>query len=431
MQYIFFKKLSDIFVTKKQKIISRIKRGGEKEMNLSKNKNILFLIPFIIGFLLLILHSNSFAVTGKCSNCHTMHNSQDGEKMTYDPNNLGPNAMLLRGADCLGCHANKQGSDPVLLLGDANGSIAPCVYSDTTDPGQCLAGGNFVFMDRGTDENYDTLGHNCNVPGLANREDYTFRNFGNVPGFKGQTSDQWNLTVNPLSCAGTFGCHGRPKIKGEGPILNRWQGIKGAHHSNKGGARIASEELETIGGSYRFLIGIAGYEDPDWQHPDTRDLPEQHNEYKGVTNMNDIDSNSTISKLCARCHGVFHSDSADGSTGIGTRPTPDNSGSPWFRHPTDISLPAGTITAPSEYAAYNNGSYSIVAPVGRVDVSAPSDEVNPADIDDDIVTCISCHRAHGSDQPDLLRWNYNDMIAGDATKQGGCFICHTTKNSIQ
>jgi predicted CXXCH cytochrome family protein len=45
-----------------------------------------------------------------------------------------------------------------------------------------------------------------------------------------------------------------------------------------------------------------------------------------------------------------------------------------------------------------------------------------------IVMCLSCHRAHGSDQPDLLRWAYAGMQAGTGTADTGCFVCHTTKN---
>ncbi len=56
--------------------------------------------------------------------------------------------------------------------------------------------------------------------------------------------------------------------------------------------------------------------------------------------------------------------------------------------------------------------------LGRGKVSSP------------IVTCLSCHRAHGSPYADLLRWDYDTMIAGnagDATGKG-CFVCHTTKD---
>ncbi|HIC92409.1 MAG TPA: hypothetical protein EYP21_10200 [Syntrophaceae bacterium] len=55
----------------------------------------------------------------------------------------------------------------------------------------------------------------------------------------------------------------------------------------------------------------------------------------------------------------------------------------------------------------------------------PSQTVTPGT---DQVMCLSCHRAHGSPYADMLRWNYSHMIAGDTTKSGGCFTCHTQKN---
>jgi hypothetical protein len=93
--------------------------------------------------------------------------------------------------------------------------------------------------------------------------------------------------------------------------------------------------------------------------------------------------------------------------------------SPFTRHPTDIILPNT-----GEYAAYT--SYSVEAPVARTAVpDTPSDVVTPGT---DVITCLSCHAAHGTDYSDMLRWDYDDMISGDSGKTGGCFTCHTTKN---
>jgi len=46
----------------------------------------------------------------------------------------------------------------------------------------------------------------------------------------------------------------------------------------------------------------------------------------------------------------------------------------------------------------------------------------------DLVMCLSCHKPHGSPYSDMLRWDYSEMIAGDDSKSGGCFTCHTQKN---
>jgi len=390
-------------------------------MKIFRLKYTIYILPLVIGIILITLPQSSLAIVGKCVNCHTMHNSQNGEPI---PGNPTPNPMLLKGKDCLGCHGNDVTDDPIKLLGD---SKAPCVYVNDPTKTQFLAGGNFKYMDDIANPDADTYGHNCNVDdnGISNDEDI---NLDEVPGF----TSTWNLTANPLTCAGTYGCHGIPAVKGTGEEIDRWDGIKGAHHSNKGGARTDAAELNTVGGGYRFLLGIAGYEDPNWQMPDSMDDdPNYHNEYKGSTDGVDT---TTISYLCAKCHGIFHANDTDPNheNGIGDRSEPDPT---WFRHPTDFSLPhIDSIGNPTEYASYYEPEntlrkYSVVAPVGRTIVDAPSATVDPTGTSDDIVTCISCHRAHGTDQPDLLRWNYDDMIAGDPEKTGGCFICHTGKNN--
>jgi predicted CXXCH cytochrome family protein len=48
--------------------------------------------------------------------------------------------------------------------------------------------------------------------------------------------------------------------------------------------------------------------------------------------------------------------------------------------------------------------------------------VNISTAGDAIVTCISCHRAHGSPYYKLLRWDYAGSIST------GCAYCHTSKD---
>ncbi|MBW2020585.1 MAG: hypothetical protein JRI65_11395 [Deltaproteobacteria bacterium] len=90
----------------------------------------------------------------------------------------------------------------------------------------------------------------------------------------------------------------------------------------------------------------------------------------------------------------------------------------------------GNTAVGSEYRTYNGdgSTYSVVAPVASEDVSTVVSSVSYSD--DTIVTCLSCHRAHGSDYADLLRWDYSGMVAGTTgtTAGTGCFLCHTAKD---
>jgi hypothetical protein len=62
------------------------------------------------------------AATSTCSDCHTMHNSQDGQPMRYD-SNAAPAAELLRAANglelCIHCH-NASATAPDVIADDAN-----------------------------------------------------------------------------------------------------------------------------------------------------------------------------------------------------------------------------------------------------------------------------------------------------------------------
>ena len=263
----------------------------------------------------------------------------------------------------------------------------------------------------------------------------------NPPGYTG--TDNWKTIVVPkqldmksgyyLTCAGIAGCHG-DRTQGY-----NFSAIHGLHHA------VAPTDLvfdgTTIKTSYRFLDGVAGVEDPDWEYKASSIL---HNGYQGAARTADTDdaaSNHTISHLCAECHGAFHNVTSSpgvftGVQGIISGDDMTVASSPWLRHPTDFDM----SSLPGEYASYT--SYDPIVPVGRTGSPAvgwkTDNTVNSA-TNGAIVMCLSCHRAHGSPWPDLLRWDYSGMIAGPAgtTINGvtqatgtGCFVCHTNKDGV-
>lgn len=351
------------------------------------------------------------AITGPCSECHTMHNSQNNQPMTFN-SSATPNDTLLK-ATCYGCHA--QGGASALVTVGAD-TIPQVFHTDTTD----LAAGNFAYITglKGSGAS-DAKGHN--ISDLTGIDNTLYA----PPGGIVQYGHDTGLTVNTtnLSCAGDaygqHGCHG-----------NRWsgeaayKGIRGAHHTNLGGSLDPAATDEDAGHSYRFLLGVKGYEDPDWQYTTSST---DHNEYFGRSTPIQLGCSTTschgaggvrppdgtISQFCATCHGNFHTIATSSSNGIGP-----NAVSPFIRHPTDLSLPAT-----GEYAAYT--TYNVNVPVARITVpTAPSGTVTPGS---DAVMCLSCHVAHASNYPDMLRWDYTTMIAGGGGS-GGCFVCHSTKN---
>ncbi len=355
------------------------------------------------------IYGTADAVTGQCSNCHTMHNSQNGSAMAIlDDSGTSPdttpNETLLI-TSCVACHSTTSTGQKNTVTN------APAVYhtngvSGGQGAGSTNAGGDFYWVKN----TGDAYGHN--VDGIAAADGA----LSGPPGFdatatSGKTFDGKSIAVGTtwsgqqVTCAGTYGCHGT-RDSAE-PLT----AVKGAHHGNTGGTATQASAPTTVGNSYRFLAGIKGLENADWNWNETS---ASHNEYYGKDDNANYGDTATMSFLCAECHGQFHKDIS--------RPS-----SPWTRHPTDITLPNS-----SEYAAYT--TYNVQAPVARPTVPASSSAtVTPGDSTTDtgaIVMCLSCHRAHGSDQPDLLRWDYEGMVAGTTGSSAGtgCFVCHSGKD---
>jgi len=368
-----------------------------------------------IGLLISLLSAQVQAqVTGSCSNCHTMHNSQNGSPMDFD-GNTQPNRHLLRTDGCIGCHAQDHTTNVV----NFSGSLIPQVIHTDTD----LAAGNFAYIDgsKGSGAS-DTKGHNV-IDFFSPDSTHLWPPGGPVKNAGAGTVHPQTMPAK-FTCAGLYGCHGNTHI--EDPIAS----MQGAHHTNSTNVPAG----DTVGNSFRFLLGVESLEVSDWENRDST----HHNEYKKDLHQSTgpwvnactwchgpdkpyhgisgpvMPAGSGMAYLCMRCHPAFHSG--------------NQWGSPWFRHPANVSIPNF-----GEYQYYTE--YSVDAPVSRSwnpVPTAPSSVVTPyrgpQGQGNDFVTCISCHKAHATDYPDLLRWNYDTMDAGGGNSGKGCFICHTTKD---
>ncbi|PLX49510.1 MAG: hypothetical protein C0613_07165 [Desulfobulbaceae bacterium] len=365
----------------------------------------------IICLLLTPATSTWARITGLCSNCHTMHNSQQGASMQFD-SSATQERNLLR-SDCLGCH----GQAGVAKILENNGSHIPQVMH--TDASGDLAAGNFAYITGLKGVAADSHGHNVIDLGT----EFIEQTLDNVlpGGIKQSFHEDYIVNASNLTCAGMNGCHGYRYTEGSPTDV---AAMSGAHHNNVEGKLTVADTVEN---SYRFLVGVKGYENQldRWQNISA----ESHNEYYGATTpmtlgcgttschgSNGVSPpNQTISGFCATCHGNFHTLTTSDSDGVGTDIV-----SPFIRHPTDMVLPDR-----DEYQHYT--TYSVEAPIGRTTVpDAPSSSVTPGT---DVVTCLSCHMAHASPYPDMLRWDYSSMNAhnsGDINT--GCFTCHTTKD---
>jgi predicted CXXCH cytochrome family protein len=383
--------------------------------------------------LLFSLPSISYAkVRGLCSNCHTMHNSQNGAKaedrsdVAFTPDDSeNYNVVNLLVNSCIGCHSSTT-SSTIVDMGD--GTKVPIVYN-TAEPSSPLAGGNFYWVETSGDE----YGHNVRtVDSILDKAPGSSTSFGVTPG----------------SC-GFGGCHvSLASIRysgGPGPLFNpiKGNGCVGchdaAHHADDEQSLLAGgyKYVDESGGGYRFLNkagkryfdipphnppGVAGIESPDWEHSPGQT---SHNEYqdnpKPIAPGAYGGNPQGISDFCAGCHNDFHSWPAGGYPNGGD-------GNPWLRHPAGVEL-----RADGEYSAYT--VYDPDVPVARKDdetlsgFAGPSGVVTPGE---DKVMCLSCHRAHGSPNKDMLRWDYSGMNVGTMQSSAGtgCFKCHSDKDGL-
>jgi hypothetical protein len=343
-----------------------------------------------------------------CDQCHTMHYSQGGGILS-DWGSSGPYGALLVN-DCVGCHTGTNGVDNVpggvlttpYVLDDSSVN-----YGDTgTEAGtNTLAGGNFYWVTTVGDRAAHNVSGIASADSLSAPPGYNGTDFldpdGNAAG-----GGSWSGQV---TCAGTNGCHGTHDTTVQTAAMAK------SHHGDD-----STIDGSTVAKSYRFLYGIVGREDSDWEYQPTTSA---HNQYKGVARITadtTTGATNTISYLCAECHGNFHS--GDLPAGID-----DDTAfaSPWYRHPTDFDM--YTVRTKDDFQGYGGGSndYELAAPVASTDVSSVISTGVYSAAGKAIITCISCHRAHGTPNDALLRWDYKAWPGGG---YAGCQICHTTKD---
>ncbi len=366
---------------------------------INENKQYLFVVAIISIIFLCVPFQIHAKVSGICTNCHTMHNSQNG-----DPVNAGgANDYLLSlpaGSAstvdvCVGCHSSTTSNT---IINDV-----PIVYN-STEPTTPLAGGNFYWVAGGD----NSKGHN--VYGLASSDSLTEAPGRNTAGCSAAGSCHYTLATPPspdnYNRGGCRGCH---VFTYHHEDNNVYRFLKGHDQSPPLGGSI--DDRKDIASHTDYVIGV---EDDDWEY--TTDNAGDHNYYKGTTSPytsggTALGVTNTITAFCSGCHGVFHGPFLL-NDGMG-------SASPWRRHPTDIQLPDS-----GEYGAYDpqiDANYSTLSPVAWVDPANPARE-------DAIVMCLSCHRPHGSPEPDMLRWAYGNCTAGSQNANCGCFNCHSEKD---
>jgi len=289
--------------------------------------------------------AGAHSATGVCSECHTMHNSEDGTSV----NPVGPQPHLLR-STCIGCHVRTQNA--------ADGRAITGIAAPQVGPQVGLAG----FMDSG---GYFRDG--------GGAEDGMTHNVADI--FGAGTGADSILTVAPGGVMLTDNLSGEPVLV-----------CIDCHDQTIGHSPADSVRTGTASSSYRMLkaFGAAQYVSG------TGDL-----DYEAGAGINTYNA-SSMNTFCASCHGGFHENPVPGDGDTWSVAL-----SAWIRHPTDVDA--------STYAQNYQGTDKIV-PLGGAGVANQ-------------VMCISCHRPHGNNRVDMIRFTY-DSAAGDGSVSLGCETCH-------
>ena len=284
---------------------------------------------------------------------------------------------------CVNCHSSSEFSTTYELSAEGETVTVPVVnYTGTEAPTTFLAGGNFWWV---AQTGGDSKGHN--VLGIAGSDP----NYAEAPGNVNDCSNSchYSLATTAYNSPGCHGCHMTP-----------------AHHADDSNTVVGGDVGDTDG-FYRFLSGhmsgtthgVCGIEDDDWEAISSAIV---HNEYLGWVGDHGYAAGfynlgHTMTAFCCGCHGNYHIQ--EGSS---------------QRHPADLVIPnSGEFAHAFDAEGSGTGTYDPNVPVARPSLSDVSGIVT---LGTDMAMCLSCHRAHGSPYPKMLRWDLS-----------GCFKCHTKK----
>jgi len=338
-------------------------------------------------------HSGGVA---ECGGCHSMHS----------PNPRG--SFLLIGSDqsstCLNCHQHAGDTGPTSY----HISTAEADMPSGTPPKQRTPGGDFgwlkktyIFTVRGNQitENGETHGHNiyANDYGYGGDSRYSQSPGGTYP-------------AGPaFQCVSCHDPHGKYRRLADGSIAKAGAPIiaSGSYDNSPD-----PSDGKAVG-VYRLLAG-ANYNRPGQLPspsfpgvpvavaPSTYNRPESSTQTRVAYGHSSTGNGRTSwGQWCGACHGAMHSDGH-------------------YVHPVDEILGSGIANIYNQYVNSGNttGGSSTTSFLSLVPFientydytilkshAKNNDSYLNGPSSNDRVSCLTCHRAHASGWPEMLRWN--------------------------
>jgi hypothetical protein len=317
-----------------------------------------------------------------CNGCHTMHNSENGQPV--DPNAPNGNPYLL---------IDGTASD-VCLSCHATSHGAQWNGTPNTPPIEKGAG-NFVFLEE-DNINDGRNGHLSPIPGAYAAHNIIAPSKGGVADPRLTTAPGGSYPASALSCTSCHNPHGN----------NHFRLLYGAGHVEAGNFNFSNAAPTALG------VNLSNT---------TPEGPTNHTAYQGG-----------MSAWCANCHGNFH----DGNGAL-------------LKHPSGVAMGASVAQT---YGLYNgtanpNGGNPATSYVPMVAFEDPAMTITSTAGPNATsqVSCISCHRAHGTSEPSMGRWDFEITLwsaegveSGSyavanpwtaPTQRSACNKCHARDNN--
>lgn len=361
---------------------------------------------FVFFFLLGFSHAGDYhrSSTLQCGDCHIMHGSQQNAYSGAEyrvspagvesyPFTVTPSDYLLRGTSvsalCATCHNGygSTGNEPPDVIGSA-------AYENTN---LRRAGGAFYASDGVSDIVFGTATTRAHNMG---------RSVGPTNGYAPGSNPSWPVSDREFKCTTCHDAHGNANYRN---LVLR---------PGNAALDINVTVGEAGGDAVSQLISTP-----------TKD---QYTQFTGGIQgaANNVAYKSDkLSRWCQGCHTRMHA-AADPPTwpdanigGSGTGDSPTVSTDQWLRHPVVSATMANGVTN-----KHIDPSFYFYAAQSHVPVISATKTIpgTPAG-SDNIPSCMSCHKAHGSPKPFLLIYDDATTSAKEdaaATLMNLCQECH-------